>query len=114
DAPAISMDPLSLSRHHRSYPGQGELPVDAFFDAVMRAGYRGAISLEIFNDQFRGASAASMALDGMRSLQLSGERLGKIRAERGDPPIVGIAALPPTPRVESVEFVEFATSGADN
>jgi 4-hydroxyphenylpyruvate dioxygenase len=114
DAPAISMDPLSLSRHHRCYPGQGDLPIDEFLDAITRAGYSGAISLEIFNDQFRGASAAAMAVDGMRSLQLCGERLANIRSARGDPPLSWVAALPRPPRIDGIEFVEFTASGADS
>ena len=30
DAPRLSMDVLSWSRHHRLFPGQGELPVARF------------------------------------------------------------------------------------
>ena len=72
DAPALVMDPLSLSRHYRCYPGQGDYPIVDFLDAVTQAGYRGPLSLEIFNDQFRGASASAVAVDGMRSLSASG------------------------------------------
>ena len=75
DAPALQMDPLSLSRHYRCYPGQGDYPIVDYLDAIARAGYRGPVSLEIFNDQFRGASAAAIALDGMRSLRALGEAL---------------------------------------
>jgi 4-hydroxyphenylpyruvate dioxygenase len=113
DAPAISMDPLALSRHHRCYPLQGDLPIDDFLDAVTRTGYHGPVSLEIFNDQFRGASASGMARDGMRSLQLCGERLLRLRAERGDPPLPGITPLPPVPEISGIEFIEFAVSGSD-
>ena len=76
DAPALVMDPLSLSRHYRCYPGQGDYPIVDYLDAVTRSGYRGPLSLEIFNDQFRGASAAAIAIDGMRSLRAAGEALG--------------------------------------
>ena len=58
DAPALVMDSLSLSRHYRCYPGQGDYPIVDYLDATTRAGYRGPLSLQIFNDQFRGASAA--------------------------------------------------------
>jgi 4-hydroxyphenylpyruvate dioxygenase len=114
DAPAIQMDPLSLSRHYRCYPGQGDYPVVDFLDAITRAGYRGPVSLEIFNDQFRGASANAIALDGLRSLRVTGEQLGVKRQRRGDPPLADLAPLPPAPRVERVEFLEFATSEADH
>jgi len=93
DAPALQMDPLSLSRHYRCYPGQGEYPIAAYLDAVLRAGYAGPVSLEIFNEQFRGASAADIATDGMRSLRAAGEALA--------------------PQVLAPEFLEFAVSDRD-
>jgi 4-hydroxyphenylpyruvate dioxygenase len=83
DAPALRMDPLSLSRHYRCYPGQGDFPVVDYLEAIARTGYRGPVSLEIFNDQFRGASASTIALDGMRSLRaLGGGRGGRIHRIR--------------------------------
>ena len=114
DAPAIQMDPLSLSRHYRCYPGQGDYPVVDFLDAVTRAGYRGPVSLEIFNDQFRGASANAIALDGLRSLRITGEQLAERRQKRDAPPLAGLAPLPSAPRVEHVEFIEFAAGESDH
>jgi 4-hydroxyphenylpyruvate dioxygenase len=114
DAPAIEMDPLSLSRHYRCYPGQGDYPLIDFLDAVTRAGYRGPVSLEIFNDQFRGASATAIALDGLRALRASGEQLAARREARGDPPLVDFAPLPRAPQVDAVEFIEFAVSDRDS
>ncbi len=113
DAPALVMDPLSLSRHYRCYPGQGDFPIVDFLDAAMRAGYGGPLSLEIFNDQFRGASAATIAVDGMRSLRAAGEALAARRAERGDAPLADLPPLPPPPVVERPEFIEFAVGDAD-
>ena len=108
------MDPLSLSRHYRCYPGQGDYPIVDYLDAVTRAGYRGPLSLEIFNDQFRGASAAAIAVDGMRSLRAAGEALAARRAARGEAP----ASRPRRPcrrppAVERAEFIEFAAADAD-
>jgi 4-hydroxyphenylpyruvate dioxygenase len=113
DAPALVMAPLSLSRHYRCYPGQGDYPIVDFLDAVTRSGYRGPLSLEIFNDQFRGASAAAIAVDGMRSLRAAGEALAAKRAARGEAPIGDLAPLPPPPVVEGAEFIEFAATDAD-
>ena len=113
DAPRIQMDPLSLSRHYRCYPGQGDYPLVDYLDAITRAGYRGPVSLEIFNDQFRGASANAIALDGMRSLRALGEALNKTRSARGDAPLTDLPALPPAPDVRSVAFIEFAISDVD-
>ena len=113
DAPALVMDPLSLSRHYRCYPGQGDYPIVDYLDAATRSGYRGPLSLEIFNDQFRGASAAAIAVDGMRSLRSAGEWLARKRASRGDFPLDDLTPLPPPPEVHGVEFVEFAAGKTD-
>jgi len=95
DAPRLSMDALSWSRHFRNFPGQGELPVAEFLRAVLAAGYRGPLSLEIFNDEFRAAPARLMARDGLRSLLL-------VEAE------AGATTLPPPPVFDGIEFLEFA------
>jgi 4-hydroxyphenylpyruvate dioxygenase len=68
DAPSLSMDPLSWSRHFRCMPGQGDLPLVEYVTALREIGYRGVLSLEIFNDRFLAGSAADVAVDGMRSL----------------------------------------------
>ncbi|MGO9420341.1 bifunctional sugar phosphate isomerase/epimerase/4-hydroxyphenylpyruvate dioxygenase family protein [Roseiarcus sp.] len=113
DAPALTMDPLSLSRHYRCYPGQGDYPIVDYLDAVTRSGYRGPLSLEIFNDQFRGAAASAIAVDGMRSLRAVGEALAARRPARGEAPLPDLTPLPPAPKVEAVEFVEFAAGEAE-
>jgi 4-hydroxyphenylpyruvate dioxygenase len=99
DAPLLSMDPLSWSRHHRLFPGQGELPVAAFLREVLAAGYAGPLSLEVFNDEFRAAPSRRIARDGLRSLAW-------VEAE------AGAATLPPLPRLSGIEFVEFAVDEA--
>ena len=68
DAPRLEMDYLSWSRHFRCLPGQGDLPVLDFMQALQATGFDGLISLEIFNDQFRAGSARMVATDGQRSL----------------------------------------------
>ena len=95
DAPRLSMDSLSWSRHFRNFPGQGQLPVAAFLHAVLAAGYNGPLSLEIFNDEFRAAPARLTARDGLRSLLL-------VEAESG------ATSLPPPPAFDGIEFLEFA------
>ncbi|ANA35725.1 hypothetical protein R82526_02950 [Ralstonia mannitolilytica] len=95
DAPKLSMDVLSWSRHHRNFPGQGDLPVTAFARELLAAGYTGPLSLEVFNDEFRAAPARLTALDGMRSLIW-------LESEAGG------AALPAPARFDGVDFLEFA------
>ncbi|MEV0387914.1 TIM barrel protein [Nonomuraea sp. NPDC050643] len=68
DAPLLAMDVLQWSRHYRCFPGQGNFDLAGLVESVRRAGYVGPLSLEVFNDVFRQASAERTALDGMRSL----------------------------------------------
>ena len=104
DAPLLEMDYLSWSRHYRSFPGQGELAVDAFMDALQATGYDGLLSHEIFNDRFRAGSARSVAIDGQRSLIFM---LDELRRRTGTA-VPGLPALPPRAACAGVEFVEFA------
>ncbi|NUO97857.1 MAG: sugar phosphate isomerase/epimerase and 4-hydroxyphenylpyruvate domain-containing protein [Nonomuraea sp.] len=68
DAPRLAMDVLQWSRHYRCFPGQGTFDLAGLLTSVRRTGYAGPMSLEVFNDVFRQASAERTALDGMRSL----------------------------------------------
>lgn len=68
DAPRLDLDPLTWSRHHRCFPGQGDFDLAGFMAAVLAAGYAGPWSLEIFNDVFRQADPDRIAADGMQSL----------------------------------------------
>ncbi|WP_371421548.1 bifunctional sugar phosphate isomerase/epimerase/4-hydroxyphenylpyruvate dioxygenase family protein [Tardiphaga sp.] len=100
DAPKLGLDVLSWSRHFRCFPGQGDLPVAKFMEAVQATGYSGAWSLEIFNDQFRAGSAVRTATDGLRSLILLQDQLAKTAAE----------ALQPKTSTRGVGFIEFAVN----
>ncbi len=68
DAPKLSMDVLSWSRHYRVFPGEGQFDLAKFMGHVVRAGYTGPISLEVFNDVFRQSDVERTAIDAMRSL----------------------------------------------
>ena len=68
DAPKLSMDVLSWSRHYRVFPGEGQFEVAKFMGHVVRAGYAGPVSLEVFNDVFRQSDVERTAVDAMRSL----------------------------------------------
>jgi 4-hydroxyphenylpyruvate dioxygenase len=68
DAPKLAMDVLEWSRHYRCFPGQGDFDVANFTAQVVKAGYTGPLSLEIFNDGFRAAPTTITAADGHRSL----------------------------------------------
>lgn len=69
DAPAFDMDVLSWSRHHRLFPGEGSFDLTGFLSHVLLAGYRGPLSLEVFNDTFRQTDANRTAAHALRSLR---------------------------------------------
>ncbi|SRR5579871_2109481 len=100
DAPQLELDVLSWSRHHRSFPGQGDLPVGGFMDALAATGYRGPLSLEIFNDEFRAGLNTSVAVDGYRSLALLEDAH------------VSSKNLPLRTATSGVGFIEFAVDQA--
>ncbi|MEU7790348.1 TIM barrel protein [Amycolatopsis sp. NPDC049159] len=95
DAPRLQMDVLQWSRHHRLFPGQGAFDLTAFTGHVLAAGYRGPLSLEVFNDVFRQADPAPAAVDAMRSLLALQETLG-------------VTDVPPAPELAGHAFVELA------
>jgi 4-hydroxyphenylpyruvate dioxygenase len=100
DAPVMAMDVLQWSRHHRCFPGQGGFDLPAFMEHVLAAGYSGPLSLEVFNDHFRQADPARIAVDGRRSLLALQEA-------------AGTAALPPRADVAGLAFVELSV-GAES
>ena len=105
DAPAINMDLLYWSRHFRNMPGEGDLDVAAFMRAVAATGYDGALSLEIFNDQFRGGSPRGLARDGHRALVSLMDHVTRQEPDNK----LNIPPLPARQSVHGFEFVEFAT-----
>lgn len=104
DAPLIDMDLLYWSRHFRSMPGEGGLDVVGFLRAVMATGYAGPLSLEVFNDQFRGGSPRLIAEDGHRSLLYLTDQVARAEPDLG----LDVAVMPARVGVEGVSFVEFA------
>lgn len=105
DAPLIEMDLLYWSRHFRNMPGEGDLPVLDFMRAVAATGYDGPLSLEIFNDQFRGGSPWTIAQDGHRSLVCLMDDVRRVE------PDISLNAPSMPPRISSsgIEFIEFTT-----
>ncbi|MFF4209196.1 bifunctional sugar phosphate isomerase/epimerase/4-hydroxyphenylpyruvate dioxygenase family protein [Streptomyces sp. NPDC001796] len=100
DAPLMAMDVLQWSRHYRCFPGQGGFDLAGFLAHVLRAGYSGPLSLEVFNDVFRQAEAAPTAVDARRSLLVLQEA-------------TGLAAPPPPVVPTGVAFAELVTPDVD-
>jgi 4-hydroxyphenylpyruvate dioxygenase len=69
DAPILSMDVLSWSRHHRLFPGEGGFDLGRFMGHLARTGYDGPVSLEVFNDTYRQSDPFATAVDARRSLR---------------------------------------------
>jgi 4-hydroxyphenylpyruvate dioxygenase len=76
----------------RNFPGQGDLPLGAFMDALQTTGFDGLFSLEIFNDQFRAGLSPQVAIDGQRSLVNLLDELQRDRARAGRRPAEAAAA----------------------
>ena len=118
DAPWVNLDPLTHSRHYRSFPGQGEMEVTGFVGAVLDSGYNGPMSLEIFSDENRAAPARAMALDAMRSLRWLEEQVRRLpsltRPELTHGQLGRTVLLdpPPAPVLQGWAFIEFAVDGA--
>ncbi|GGB12572.1 4-hydroxyphenylpyruvate dioxygenase [Brucella endophytica] len=109
DAPLIDMDLLYWSRHFRNMPGEGDLPVVDFMRAVSATGYDGPLSLEIFNDQFRGGSPKSISVDGRRSLVNLMDQVARTEPDLR----ISVPVMPDRIAVNGVEFVEFAANEAE-
>jgi 4-hydroxyphenylpyruvate dioxygenase len=107
DAPLMQLDYLSWARHFRNFPGQGEFPIAEYAAEIMRIGYAGYWSLEIFNDRFRAGSASGVATDGYRSLQIMQDAAARLRRS----PVV--PTMPAPADVSRVAFIEFAADEAE-
>jgi 4-hydroxyphenylpyruvate dioxygenase len=112
DAPVLAMDVLEWSRHYRCFPGQGGFDVAGFTAQVMKTGYDGPLSLEIFNDGFRAAPTAVTAADGYRSLRFLEEETRAVLAAAAPE---NMFEPPAPPEHIGFQFLEFAvdeTAGA--
>ena len=102
------MDVKQWSRHYRCFPGQGGFDLAHFLARVLDAGYRGPLSLEVFNDVFRRADPDRMAIDAMRSLLLLEEathaRSGHAPARSPALDVSGV--LPAAPDLRGYAFTE--------
>nr|MCW2728347.1 4-hydroxyphenylpyruvate dioxygenase [Aeromicrobium sp.] len=110
DAPALTMDVLSWSRHHRLFPGEGSFDLGTFLGHVLRAGYQGPLSLEVFNDTFRQTDVLRTAQQAKRSLTWLEDQVARraVDVRRPDRPDV----LPDTGQPTSIDFVEVKAEDA--
>ncbi len=104
DAPALTMDVLSWSRHYRLFPGEGAFDLKTFVGHVLAAGYTGPLSLEVFNDVFRQTDVRRTADQAKRSLTWLEDQVAHLglTADRVDQP----ARLPDIGQPAAIDFVE--------
>ncbi|MEU0480765.1 TIM barrel protein [Streptosporangium sp. NPDC006013] len=107
DAPILAMDVLQWSRHYRCFPGQGDFDLSGLLSHVLRAGYSGPLSLEVFNDVFRQADTGRTAVDAMRSLISLEEATA--RCLGAEPPAAALNVPPPPVFPTGIAFAELAT-----
>ena len=103
DAPALTMDVLSWSRHHPPSPGEGAFDLAAFVGHCLEAGYAGPISLEVFNDTFRQTDVLRTAQQAKRSLTWLEDRVAHLPVDRRPD---GPVPLPEVDQPVAFDFVE--------
>jgi 4-hydroxyphenylpyruvate dioxygenase len=64
------IETIETARHHRVFPGEGDLDVAGLVRTLREAGYAGRYSLEIFNDGYRAEPANVVAKRAMQSLEV--------------------------------------------
>jgi len=116
DAPLLSMDVLSWSRHHRLFPGEGGFDLGMFMGHLIRTGYDGPISLEIFNDTFRQSDPRATAVDARRSLRwLESEAAFWLGASpAGRAARMSVSTLPSVAPPADINYVELRTEALED
>lgn len=125
DAPLLSLDVLSWSRHHRLFPGEGGFDLPAYLGHVVRGGYRGPLSLEVFNDTFRQTDAWRTARHAHRSLRVLEDATARLLASASGASefaaatgaataaAAGLATVTAVPEPRGFDFVEIKAENTD-
>jgi 4-hydroxyphenylpyruvate dioxygenase len=103
DAPLLTMDVLSWSRHHRLFPGEGGFDLGGFLAHVLRTGYDGPLSLEVFNDTFRQTDPDDTARQALRSLRWLEDQAARRLGGAAGP---ALRRLPDVAEPVDLDFVE--------
>jgi len=64
-----------LSDASRVYPGHGVAPIDSILATLVRRGFRGTLSLELFNPEYWQQDARSVARTGLDCMRAIVERI---------------------------------------
>ena len=106
DAPALSMDVLSWSRHHRLFPGEGAWDLGDFVGRVAATGYAGPYSLEVFNDTFRQTDTRRTAAHAHRSLVWVADQAARWAEGGGTASPIGLPRITAAAAPTGIDFVE--------
>ena len=110
DAPELSLDVLSWSRHYRVFPGEGAFDLTTFMGHLVRSGYDGPVSLEVFNDVFRQSAVERTAIDAMRSLTWLAERTSLHLGSDAPRARMSLATLPGVEEPRGLSFAEVSAA----
>jgi 4-hydroxyphenylpyruvate dioxygenase len=113
DAPALTMDVLSWSRHHRLFPGEGDFDLTTFVSHVLAAGYTGPLSLEVFNDTFRQTDPLRTATHALRSLLWLQDAVAALHPEGWRPDLTALTPAKPPVGFDFVEVKSEDTSAVE-
>jgi sugar phosphate isomerase/epimerase len=67
---SLAIDRAKLTDKDRRFPGDGEADLALFRDMVLRTGYRGYLSLEVFIEDYGGKSVEEVARRGLESIRM--------------------------------------------
>jgi len=113
DAPALSMDVLSWSRHHRLFPGEGDFDLATFVAHVLATGFDGPLSLEVFNDTFRQTDPDRTAVHALRSLIWLQDKVAALPGVRNAAGLTPVAEAKPPVGFDFVELKAEDTSDVE-
>ena len=113
DAPALSMDVLSWSRHHRLFPGEGAFDLATFVSHVLTTGYDGPLSLEVFNDTFRQTDPDRTAVHALRSLVWLQDKVAALPGAQPRAELTPVADAKPPVGFDFVELKAEDTSDVE-
>ncbi|MCV7419530.1 sugar phosphate isomerase/epimerase and 4-hydroxyphenylpyruvate domain-containing protein [Mycobacterium yunnanensis] len=113
DAPALSMDVLSWSRHHRLFPGEGDFDLATFVAHVLATGFDGPLSLEVFNDTFRQTDPDRTAVHALRSLIWLQDKVAALPGVRRAAGLTPVADAKPPVGFDFVELKAEDTSDVE-
>ncbi|MCS6775926.1 MAG: sugar phosphate isomerase/epimerase [Chthonomonadaceae bacterium] len=71
--------PATITDAHRVYPGDGVAPLQQIFSTLYRCGFRGALSLELFNPEYYKQDPLQVARTGLEKTRAAAEAAIKPR-----------------------------------